>query len=147
MRSEPFPTRFLPWQAIVNVAITRSSQSNALGPAKVPNIWCNVEPSRCHCDWLRTRNELRGPRVFDTLLKTLARHTCVTHRPQGVAFLTATQELYRLTEVAYACTNIPILKGERRYSHCVYTCAFMGQWISPQVIATERDFTTAVDGR
>jgi DNA-binding CsgD family transcriptional regulator len=84
--------------------------------------------------------------VFDALLKTLATHTCVTHRPQGVAFLSAAKELYGLAAVAYACTNIPILKGERRYSHCVYTSTSMGQWISPQTIDTEGDFIAAVNG-
>jgi DNA-binding CsgD family transcriptional regulator len=86
------------------------------------------------------------PRVFETLLKTLARHSCVTRRPQGVALLSAARELYGLTEVAYACTNIPILKGVQRYSHCVYTSAFMGQWVSPQAIGMERDITMAMDG-
>jgi DNA-binding CsgD family transcriptional regulator len=84
--------------------------------------------------------------VFDALLKTLALHTCVTHRPHGVAFLSAAKELYGLAAVAYACTNIPILKGERRYSHCVYTSASMGQWISSQSIDTERDFAAATNG-
>jgi DNA-binding CsgD family transcriptional regulator len=84
--------------------------------------------------------------VFDTLLKTLALHTCVTHRPHGVAFLSAAKELYGLAAVAYAGTNIPILKGERRYSHCVYTSASMGQWISPQTIDTERDLAAVIDG-
>jgi DNA-binding CsgD family transcriptional regulator len=84
--------------------------------------------------------------VFDALLKTLATHTCVTHRPQGVAFLSAAKELYGLAAVAYACTNIPILQGERRYSHCVYTSASMGQWISPQAIDTERDVSDAING-
>jgi DNA-binding CsgD family transcriptional regulator len=83
--------------------------------------------------------------VFETLIKTLARHTCVTHRPQGVAFLSAAKELYGLTEVAYACANIPILKGERRYSHCVYTSACMDQWITSQMIGMERDVTATVD--
>jgi DNA-binding CsgD family transcriptional regulator len=84
--------------------------------------------------------------VFDALLKTLATHTCVTHRPHGVAFLSAAKELYGLAAVAYACTNIPIPKGERRYSHCVYTSASMGQWISPQTIDTEQDFAAAMNG-
>jgi DNA-binding CsgD family transcriptional regulator len=83
--------------------------------------------------------------VFDALLKTLATHTCVTHRPHGVAFLSAAKELYGLAAVAYACTNIPILQGERRYSHCVYTSASMGQWISPQTINPDRDVADATE--
>lgn len=84
--------------------------------------------------------------MFDALLKTLATHTCVTHRPHGVAFLSAAKELYGLAAVAYACTNIPILQGERRFSHCVYTSASMGQWISPQAIDMTQDFAAAMDG-
>jgi len=84
--------------------------------------------------------------VFETLLKTLANNTCVTHRHQGVAFLSAARELYGLTEVAYAGANIPILKGARRYSHCVYTSAFMGQWVSADAIATAGDFPGAANG-
>jgi DNA-binding CsgD family transcriptional regulator len=76
--------------------------------------------------------------VFEALLKTLNGHTCVTHRPQGVAFLNAAKDLYSFTEVGYACANIPILKGERRYSHCIYSSSFMGQWVTPQAIATDR---------
>jgi DNA-binding CsgD family transcriptional regulator len=83
--------------------------------------------------------------VFETLLKTLTTHTCVTHRHQGVAFLNAAKELYGLAEVAYACANIPILKGTRRYSHCVYTDAFMGQWVSPQAVA-EGEVAAAANG-
>lgn len=86
------------------------------------------------------------PFVFETLLKTLAVNTCVTHRQQGVAFLSAARELYGLTEVAYACANIPILKGAKRYSHCVYSSGFMGQWMSPQAIAVEGDVAVAVNG-
>jgi DNA-binding CsgD family transcriptional regulator len=108
------------------------------------NFWARLELSESTLNWPPTRNKV--PRVFETLLKILAGHTRVTYRPQGVAFLSAAKELYGLTEVAYACTNIPILKGERRYSHCIYTSAFMGQWISPPVIGTERDFATAVEG-
>ena len=84
--------------------------------------------------------------MFDTLLKTLANNTCVTHRHQGVAFLSAAKELYGLTEVTYAGANIPILKGARRYSHCVYSSAFMGQWVSADAIATTGDFPVAVNG-
>ena len=84
--------------------------------------------------------------MFERLLKTLANNACVTHRQQGVAFLSAAKELYGLTEVAYSGINIPILTGVRQYSHCVYTSAFMGQWISPQVIGTEQDLAAAVDG-
>lgn len=84
--------------------------------------------------------------MFDALLKTLATHTCVTHRPHGVAFLSAAKELYGLAAVAYACTNIPILQGERRYSHCVYTSASMGQWISPQPIDPACDVAGATNG-
>jgi DNA-binding CsgD family transcriptional regulator len=84
--------------------------------------------------------------VFESLLKTLTVHTCVTHRQQGVAFLNAAKELYGLAEVAYACANIPILKGTRRYSHCVYTAAFMGQWVSPQAIVADGDVAPAVNG-
>jgi DNA-binding CsgD family transcriptional regulator len=84
--------------------------------------------------------------VFETLLKTLAKHTCVTHRPQGVAFLSAAKDLYGLSEVTYACANIPILKGEPRYSHCVYTSACMDQWITSHAIGAERDVTVAGDG-
>jgi len=84
--------------------------------------------------------------VFETLLKTLATHTRVTHRHQGVAFLNAAKELYGLAEVAYACTNIPILKGTRPYSHCVYTAAFMGQWVSPQPIFAGGDVAAAGNG-
>src|SRR5262245_19510015 len=79
-----------------------------------------LEPFRYVFDLPCTFNVLRGlPRVFDALLKTLATHTCVTHRPHGVAFLSAAKELYGLAAVSYACTNIPILQGERRFSHCV----------------------------
>src|SRR6185503_7056178 len=45
-----------------------------------------------------------------------------------------------------ACANIPILKGTRRYSHCVYTGAFMGQWVSPQAIVAEGDVAAATNG-
>jgi DNA-binding CsgD family transcriptional regulator len=78
-------------------------------------------------------------------LKTLSQQTCVSHRPQGVAFLSAAKELYSLGEVAYACTNIPIRRGEWRYCHCVYSSAFMGQWVSAQAIEARRDFTVTVD--
>lgn len=84
--------------------------------------------------------------MFETLIKTLATHTCVTRREQGVAFLNAAKELYGLAEVAYACANIPILKGARRYSHCVYTDAAMGQWVSPQPVPAEGDVTASVNG-
>jgi DNA-binding CsgD family transcriptional regulator len=70
----------------------------------------------------------------------------VTHRQQGVAFLNAAKELYGLAEVAYACANIPILQGTRRYSHCVYTGAFMGQWVSPQPVIADGDATAAING-
>jgi DNA-binding CsgD family transcriptional regulator len=83
--------------------------------------------------------------VFETLLKTLSQHTCVTHRPQGVAFLSAAKELYSLSEVAYACANVPILKGERRHSHCVYSSAFMGHWVSAPSINVERYITATAD--
>ena len=84
--------------------------------------------------------------MFETLLKALAANTCVTHRQQGVAFLSAAKELYALTEVAYACVNIPIPTGERRYSHCVYSSGTMAQWVSPQTIAVEGNVTAAVNG-
>jgi DNA-binding CsgD family transcriptional regulator len=84
--------------------------------------------------------------VFETLIKTLTTHTCVTHRHQGVAFLNAAKELYGLADVAYACANIPILTGTRRYSHCVYTAAFMGQWVSPEAIVAQGDVTAAANG-
>jgi DNA-binding CsgD family transcriptional regulator len=84
--------------------------------------------------------------VFETLIKTLTTHTCVTHRHQGVAFLNAAKELYGLADVAYACANIPILTGTRRYSHCVYTAAFMGQWVSPQAIVAAVGVSVAVNG-
>jgi DNA-binding CsgD family transcriptional regulator len=96
-------------------------------------------------DW-RWRNTSQGCSVFETLLKTLSQHTCVTHRPQGVAFLSAAKELYSLDEVAYACANVPILRGERRYSHCVYSSAFMGQWVSAQPISVERHITATDAG-
>jgi DNA-binding CsgD family transcriptional regulator len=85
-------------------------------------------------------------RVFEGFRDTLAKYTCVTQRHQGAAFLTAAKELYGLTDAAYACANIPILNGVRRYSHCIYTSASMAQWISPQAISAERDFTAAPDG-
>jgi len=87
-------------------------------------------------DWRFTRNALQGPPVFEALLKTLNEHRRVTQRPQGVAFLNAAKELYDLAEIGYACVDIPILQGERRYSHCVYTGAFMGQWVSLQTVGT-----------
>jgi DNA-binding CsgD family transcriptional regulator len=96
-------------------------------------------------DWRRARNASQGSSVFEMFLKTLSQHTCVTHRQQGVAFLSAAKELYSLAEVAYACANVPILKGERRYSHCVYSSAFMGQWVSAQTIGAERDVTVTAD--
>jgi DNA-binding CsgD family transcriptional regulator len=77
-----------------------------------------------------------GLTVFEALLKTLNEHTRVTQRPQGVAFLNAAKELYGLAEIGYACINIPILQGERRHSHCVYTGTFMGQWVSLQTLGT-----------
>jgi DNA-binding CsgD family transcriptional regulator len=70
------------------------------------------------------------PIVFEALLKKLNENTLVTQRQQGVAFLNTARELYDLSEIGYACVNIPILQGERRYSHCIYTGAFMGQWVS-----------------
>jgi DNA-binding CsgD family transcriptional regulator len=106
----------------------------------------NLEPSARALDCLLLQCSAKVARVFDKLLKTLAGNTCVTHRQQGVAFLTAAKELYALAEVAYACANIPILKGAQRYSHCVYTSAFMGQWVSPQAVDTEGDFTVVGNG-
>src|SRR5262245_44389636 len=67
--------------------------------------------------------------VFEALLKTLNEHARVTHRPEGVAFLRAAKGLYCLDEAAYACANIPIPRGECRYSHCLYTSAVMSQWV------------------
>jgi DNA-binding CsgD family transcriptional regulator len=90
-------------------------------------------------------NASQGFSVLEKFLKTLSQHTCVTHRPQGVAFLSAAKELYSLAEVAYACANVPILQRERRYSHCVYSSTFMGQWVSAQTIDAERDFTVTAD--
>lgn len=74
--------------------------------------------------------------MFESLLKSLNEHTRVTQRPQGVAFLNAAKELYGLAQIGYACVDIPILQGERRYSHCIYTGAFMGQWVSRQTVGT-----------
>src|SRR5262245_24315384 len=86
-----------------------------------------------------------APPVFETFLTALSQQTCVSHRPQGVAFLSAAKELYSLDEVAYACANIPILNGERRYTHCVYSSAFMGHWLSTQALGAERHFAVTPD--
>jgi DNA-binding CsgD family transcriptional regulator len=82
-------------------------------------------------------------RVFEALLTTLNEHTRVAHRAQSVAFLSAAKDLYSLIEVGYACANIPILGSECRYSHCVYTSALVGQWVSTRMIA-DRDITANV---
>jgi DNA-binding CsgD family transcriptional regulator len=51
-------------------------------------------------------------------------------RPEGVAFLRAAKELYRLGEITYVCVNIPVARRRNRYAHCYYSDTSIKQFIS-----------------
>ena len=51
-------------------------------------------------------------------------------RAEGVAFLKAAKELYRLSEIAYCAINIPAAGPRPRYAHCYYSDTCIKQFIS-----------------
>jgi DNA-binding CsgD family transcriptional regulator len=69
--------------------------------------------------------------MFDSVLAQFGGVASVAaERPEGVAFLKAAKELYRLSEIAYCAINIPAAGSRTRYAHCYYSDTCIKQLVS-----------------
>jgi DNA-binding CsgD family transcriptional regulator len=69
--------------------------------------------------------------MFDSVLAQFGGIASVAaERAEGVAFLKAAKELYRLSEIAYCAINIPAAGPRPRYAHCYYSDTCIKQFIS-----------------
>src|SRR5919201_1099790 len=72
-----------------------------------------------------------GHCMFDSVLAQFGGIASVAaERAEGVAFLKAAKELYRLSEIAYCAINIPAAGPRPRYAHCYYSDTCIKQFIS-----------------
>jgi DNA-binding CsgD family transcriptional regulator len=82
--------------------------------------------------------------MFDSVLAQFGGIASVAaERAEGVAFLKAAKELYRLSEIAYCAINIPAAGPRPRYAHCYYSDTCIKQFVSsvrlPIDLALEAD--------
>ena len=69
--------------------------------------------------------------MFETLHAYLTSHcSLVAERAEGVAFLRAAKDLYRLASVNYVCINISVGARSRYFTHCVYSDTCVKQFTS-----------------
>jgi DNA-binding CsgD family transcriptional regulator len=69
--------------------------------------------------------------MFDSVLAQFGGIASVAaERAEGVAFLKAAKELYRLSEIAYCAINIPAAGPRPRYAHCYYSDTCIKQFVS-----------------
>jgi DNA-binding CsgD family transcriptional regulator len=54
----------------------------------------------------------------------------IAERPEGVAFLRATKDLYQLASINYVCINISVAKRPSNFTHCAYSDRFVKQFMS-----------------
>jgi DNA-binding CsgD family transcriptional regulator len=69
--------------------------------------------------------------MFDGLITQMVnRASMVGQRAEGVAFFTATKDLYLLASVTYFCANLPLPARAKNYAHCVYSDTCVKQFMS-----------------
>ena len=76
--------------------------------------------------------------MFEALQAHLISHcVLVAERAEGVAFFLAARDLYRLTNINYACINISVAERSRYFVHCVYSDTRVRQFTSKEPVRFE----------
>jgi DNA-binding CsgD family transcriptional regulator len=76
--------------------------------------------------------------MFQALQAHLISHCAlVAERADGVAFFLAARDLYRLTNISYACVNISVAERSRYFVHCFYSDTSVKQFTSKEPIRFE----------
>jgi DNA-binding CsgD family transcriptional regulator len=76
--------------------------------------------------------------MFEAVLaKLMSNASAVADRPDGVAFLRTTKDLYRLAETTYVSTNIPVAGRRTQYAHCFYSDVCIRQFMSNDRLAID----------
>jgi DNA-binding CsgD family transcriptional regulator len=76
--------------------------------------------------------------MFEALQAHLISHCAlVAERAEGVAFFLAARDLYRLSNINYACINISVAERSRYFVHCVYSDTRVRQFTSKEPVRFE----------
>jgi DNA-binding CsgD family transcriptional regulator len=80
--------------------------------------------------WVRPRTNWSIVMFDNVLAQFEGLASAAAERAEGVAFLKAAKELYRLSEIAYCAINIPAAGPRTRYTHCYYSGTCIKQLVS-----------------